>query len=319
MYAFLLRNKTRSREWMTAPAGVGATDAATTAVTVRSALCGSVDLLMCCQPLPFRQLLPHQQPMNPSLDATSGIFVGQISATYDHNDITAILCALCRPHPLDIRSIKMHRNKSCVFVELNRSAIPYILQFHRRLYCDHDCVWIAPTSELADFITRQLHTALSNFPAKVRETYPRKFIVLESCVSRTLHPERSLLPSQHDAVSFCSPPQHDVDTANTSGGETMRPPWELPQQRRPAGLVGALLKQLAASIPQHPRYARLRRRLNTDLSQWHLCSRCMRHEVVPFTTQQVCGCCVCDAVVLAGAKVKQCLRCDAAVHCVGCA
>ncbi|RNF15847.1 uncharacterized protein Tco025E_05436 [Trypanosoma conorhini] len=96
--------------------------------------------------LDFRSFLSKKQ-VPPAIlkEGSVGVFVGQLPSTYSEEDSAALLRAIGADAgvPVHVRDVKSHnQSRTCAFVVVNRSALPVLLGYSKRVLCDVSCVWV---------------------------------------------------------------------------------------------------------------------------------------------------------------------------------
>ncbi|PBJ70495.1 hypothetical protein BCY84_18416 [Trypanosoma cruzi cruzi] len=121
--------------------------------------------------LDFRGFLSKKQVASDILKENSvGVFVGQLPSTYSEEDTAALLRAIGADSGVSVhvRDVKSHnQSRTCAFVVVNRSALPVLLGYSKRVLCDVSCVWVVEREQAAhlkDYVNGFVRDRLRGVP-----------------------------------------------------------------------------------------------------------------------------------------------------------
>ena len=118
-------------------------------------------------------------------DRTCGLFMGQLPANISTDDITLILQALARRSGvcLTIKDVGVFEDRrSCAFIQINASALPAIVAYHRRIVKDGNGLWYADNEATLEGMQRLLaaiHKEWSTRDGRLGSLPPKQPIVIE--------------------------------------------------------------------------------------------------------------------------------------------
>ncbi|KEG13469.1 hypothetical protein DQ04_00991130 [Trypanosoma grayi] len=128
--------------------------------------------------LNFRSNLSKLQVPLPIMEESSvGVFVGQLPSTYTENDTADLLRAIGADAgvPVHVGEVKSHTvSRTCAFVVVNRSALPVLLGYSKRILCDVSCVWVVERDQAA-----HLNEFINGFMRDRLRGVPKAALVLE--------------------------------------------------------------------------------------------------------------------------------------------
>lgn len=138
-------------------------------------------------------------------EASVGLFIGQLPCSYSQEDVKSVLIAVAiqKGETVQIRSVKFHgAEHTCAFVMINSSALPVLLEFHRRVVCDLNSIWLIDPSKVACIPSMLEGMGYHHF---LRCGVPRAALVLERLVPQR-KPTHLPLPPPYVSPHYKGPP-----------------------------------------------------------------------------------------------------------------